>query len=180
MANRKQQTDKEVAESVQRVAEASKPAPNPKPTTKDFELNKKAKAGIAAPLHPRALKDKVNRRLELIKAADEARMQGQNSPSSETAPKIAEKEKPALRNKAKKAQAERAKTFVPDAPQNPRIVDRVKKKLKEGSVRPLSTREAGADLTGVGGQKLKDEDGQKLKSYGDYSTWKKKSSDKKK
>jgi hypothetical protein len=107
-------------------------------------------------------------------------MQGQNSPSTETAPKIAAKEKPALRNKAKKAQAERAKTFVPDAPQNPRIVDRVKKKLKEGSVRPLSTREAGADLTGVGGQKLKDEDGQKLKSYGDYSTWKKKSSDKKK
>jgi hypothetical protein len=180
MANRKQQTDKEVAESVQRVAEAAKPAPKSKPKTNDFELNKKAKAAIAAPMHSRGKLDRVNRRLELMKAADEARMQGQNSSSAETAPKIATKEKPALRNKVKKAQAERAKTFVPDAPQNPSIVDRVKKKLKEGSVKPLSTREAGADLTGVGGQKLTNEDGKKLKSYGDYSTWKKKSSDKKK
>jgi hypothetical protein len=86
MANRKQQTDKEISESVQRVAEAAKPASKPKTksTTKDFQLNKKAKAAGSAPMHSRGKLDRVNRRLELIKAADEARMQGQNSSNSET------------------------------------------------------------------------------------------------
>jgi hypothetical protein len=186
MANRKQQTDKEVSESVQRVAEAkaAPSAPKPKPSTKGFELNKKAKAAIAAPLHSRAKRDKVNRALELKDAADEARMQGQKAievqrelgkKRSETLAATANK--PALRSKAKKAQAERAKTYAPEAPKNPSIEGRVKKRLKDGNVKPLSTREAGVDLTGTGGQKLIDEDGQKLKSFGDYSGWKRKSTD---
>jgi hypothetical protein len=187
MANRKQQTDKEVSESVQRVAEANAApvAPKPKPSTKDFQINKKAKAAIAAPLHPRAKRDKVNRALELKGAAEEARMQGQKS-SIEAQKELAKKRsetlaatanKPALRNTAQKAQAERAKTFVPDAPKNASIEGRVKKRLKDGNVKPLSTREAGVDLTGTGGQKLTNEEGQKLKSFGDYSGWKRKSTD---
>jgi hypothetical protein len=183
MANRKQQTDKEVAESVQRVAESSKSAPKPKPTTKDFELNKKAKEGNAAPLHPRAKLDKVNRKLELINAADEARMQGQKSSDEQSAnsrwsrPRLTETKKSKARLQVAQVQDEREKSYSPAAPIDPKMVKRVKDKIKKGEVKPLTPREAGTDLTGTGGQKLTDEEGKKLKSYGDYSSWKRKSTD---
>jgi hypothetical protein len=183
MANRKQQNDKEVAESVQRVAEAnaSPAAPKPKPSTKNFEINKRAKAAIAAPMHPRAKKDKVNRKLELISAAEEARMQGQKELQTPPAtPKYSAIEKQALTILAKQAQAKRKSKFVSDTPKDPRLAQRVKDKLRKNDVKPLTTREAGVDLAGTGGQKLTDKEGKKLKSYGDYSNWKKKSSDKRK
>jgi hypothetical protein len=185
MANRKQQTDKEVAESVQRVAEANAaPAtPKPKPSTKDFQLNKKAKAAIAAPLHPRALKDKVNRHIELMSAHDEARMQGQKAAekASEIAagykaidkPAISKDQKSKMKKQVVKVQAQRAQTYAPEAPKDPKRI----KELMKRTVKPQSGREKPVNLKSPGGAVLKDSEGQSLKNYGDYSNWKRKSTD---
>jgi hypothetical protein len=185
MANRKQQTDKEVAESVQRVAEANAaPAtPKPQPTTKDFKLNPKAQAYIAAPMHPRALKDKVNRHLELMSAAEEARMQGQKAAekASQIAAGYKEVEKPTvskdqkskMRKQTSKVQEQRAQTYAPEAPKDPQRT----KELMKRSVKPQSGKEKPVNLKSPGGAVLKDSEGQSLKNYGDYSNWKRKSTD---
>jgi DNA primase len=182
MANRKQQREAEISESVQRVAEAAKPAPKPVVKT-PFSLHPKKNAENAVRPNPRSKADQANRASELTSAADEARMQGQKALDSqkETSKRLRKSTpasaKPALRQQAKKAQSQRTKTYAPEAPTNPVKETRIKKLIKEGKVKPLTTREEGKDLTGTGGQILKNEKGEKLKSYGDYSDWKRKSTD---
>jgi hypothetical protein len=183
MANRKQQREAEISESVQRVAEASKPAS--KPVVKaPFSLHPKKNAENAVRPNPRSKADQANRAAELTNAAKEARMQGQSALDAQRAIQKKRSEeratnanKPPLRVQAKKAQEERAKTFVPDAPANPEKEKRIKKLIKEGKVKPLTSRESGKDLTGTGGQILKNKKGEKLKGFGDYSDWKRKSTD---
>jgi hypothetical protein len=183
MANRKQQTDKEVAESVQRVAEASKPAPKKPSSLKDFSLNPKAEAEAAVPRHKRAAADQLSRTTHLKDAAEEARMQGQKAMEEQSTnsrwsrPRLTETKKSNTRLQAAQVQDEREKSYAPAAPIDPKMVKRVKDRIKQGNVKPLTPREAGTDLTGTGGQKLTNEEGKKLKSYGDYSSWKRKSTD---
>jgi DNA primase len=182
MANRKQQREAEISESVQRVAEASKPAP--KPVVKaPFSLHPKKNAENAVRPNPRSKADQANRAAELTNAAEEARMQGQAAldAQKETSKSLRKSTpssvKPALRRQAKNAQAQRTKSYAPEAPANPVKENRIKKLIKEGKVKPLTTREEGKDLTGTGGQVLKNKKGEKLKGFGDYSNWKRKSTD---
>jgi DNA primase len=182
MANRKQQREAEISESVQRVAEASKPASKPVVKT-PFSLHPKKNAENAVRPNPRSKADQANRAAELTNAAKEARMQGQAALDSqkESSKKLRKSTpasaKPSLRQQAKKAQQQRVGSYSPEAPANPVKEQIVKKILKKGLAKPLTARESAKDLTGTGGQILKNEKGEKLKSYGDYSDWKRKSTD---
>jgi hypothetical protein len=154
VANRKQQKDKEVKESVQRVAEATaKPKEPANPASKAI-LNRKVRMGMAAPLHPRAAADRATRLAELSAAAEEARMQGEKA-------RKAEKQQS---NKVREDKSGLGGVSTPGGTPLPN-------QPTEYKTTPLK---------GVGGYVSKNKAGKTLKSSGDYSTWKPKRSGKNK
>ena len=151
MANRKQQKDKEVKESVQRVAEATaKPKEPANPASKAI-LNRKVRMGMAAPLHPRAAADRATRLAELSAAAEEARMQG-------------EKARKAEKQQSNKVREDKSGLGGVSTP---------------GGTPLPPTEYKTTPLKGVGGYVSKNKAGKTLKSSGD-STWKPKRSGKNK
>lgn len=153
MANRKQQKDKEVKESVQRVAEANAKPKKPANPASKVILNRTVRMGMAAPLHPRAAADKAKRLAELTSAAEEARMQGD---------KAREAEKQQI-NKVREDKSGLGGVSTPGTP------------LPNQPTEYKTT-----SMKGVGGYVSKNKSGKALKSSGDYSTWKPKRSGKNK
>jgi cobalamin biosynthesis Mg chelatase CobN len=194
MANRKQQTDKEVSESVQRVAEANAKPKKPANPASKVILNRTVRMGMAAPLHPRAAADKAKRLAELTSAAEEARMQGDKAREAEAAevsrvrtdplgldkPNRSKPQKAKARVQAKKEQAFAQKNFKPEPPVNKEKVKATMEKYGEKAARKSKTGRTTVPMKGVGGYVAKDKAGNTLKSTGDYSLWKPKRSGKSK